>query len=290
MKTEFKPDGDEIVVNGGKTFITNGAHADLYTLFGKWSDIADTRNSISVLMLEKGTPGLKVVREEDKMGLRASSTATLAFDSCRVPRANLLGEPGDGLKILLASLNKSRPSTAAHALGIARAAFEDAVAYINERRQSGHRIVEFQGIQFMLADMATDLAMCEAWLVTWHGWSIAAPPISASKRRCSRCGRRISPCALRPMRCSSWRIWILQGLSRRAADAGREDHADLGRNESDSSPVDRQKFHSKVSLRARARRETKSESPVQTGFVYLVVCALRRIAFHRGTGCLKYEL
>jgi len=164
MKTEFKPDGDEIVVNGGKTFITNGAHADLYTLFGKWTDIADTRNSISVLMLEKGTPGLKVVREEDKMGLRASSTATLAFDGCRVPRANLLGEPGDGLKILLASLNKSRPSTAAHALGIARAAFEDAVAYINERRQSGHRIVEFQGIQFMLADMATDLAMCEAWL------------------------------------------------------------------------------------------------------------------------------
>ncbi|MBI1988379.1 MAG: acyl-CoA dehydrogenase family protein [Betaproteobacteria bacterium] len=111
-------------------------------------------------------PGLKVVREEDKMGLRASSTAALAFDNCRVPRANLLGKPGEGLKILLASLNRSRPSVAAHALGIARAAFEDAVAYINERRQSGRKIIEFQGIQFMLADMATDLAMCEAWL--WH--------------------------------------------------------------------------------------------------------------------------
>jgi acyl-CoA dehydrogenase len=83
-----------------------------------------------------------------------------------VPRANLLGRPGDGLKILLASLNRSRPSVAAHALGIARAAFEDAVAYINERRQSGRRIVEFQGIQFLLADMATDLALCEAWL--WY--------------------------------------------------------------------------------------------------------------------------
>ena len=81
-------------------------------------------------------------------------------------RANLLGKPGDGLKILLASLNRSRPSIAAHALGIARAAFEDAVGYINERRQSGRKIIEFQGIQFMLADMATDLAMCEAWL--WH--------------------------------------------------------------------------------------------------------------------------
>ena len=166
MKTEFRPDGDSIVVNGTKTFITNGGHADLYMLFGKWSEIADSKGAISVLVLEKGTPGLKVGREEDKMGLRASSTAALAFDDCRVPRANLLGNPGDGLKIMLASLNKSRPSVAAHALGIARAAFEDAIGYINERKQSGRKIVEFQGIQFMLADMATDLAMCEAWL--WH--------------------------------------------------------------------------------------------------------------------------
>jgi len=166
MTTQFRPDGDAIVVKGAKTFITNGAHADLYMLFGKWSEIEDGRKAISVLVLEKGTPGLEIGREEDKMGLRASSTAALRFENCRVPRANLLGAPGEGLKILLASLNRSRPSVAAHALGIARAAFEDAVFYINERKQSGQRIVEFQGIQFMLADMATDLAMCEAWL--WH--------------------------------------------------------------------------------------------------------------------------
>lgn len=166
MKTEFRPDGDHIVVNGAKTFITNGAFADLYLLFGKWSEIDDGRKSISALVVEKGTPGLRVVREEEKMGLRASSTAALAFDQCRVPRANLLGVPGEGLRILLASLNKSRPSVAAHALGIARAAFEDAVDYINERRQSGQRIVEFQGIQFLLADLAAELAQCEAWL--WH--------------------------------------------------------------------------------------------------------------------------
>src|SRR5918996_3187129 len=139
MKTAFRPDGDSIVVNGSKTFITNGAHADLYMLFGKWSEIEDGRRAISALVLEKGTPGLRVVREEDKMGLRASSTAALAFDGCRVPRANLLGKPGDGLRILLASLNRSRPSVAAHALGIARAAFEDGIAYINQRRQSGRR-------------------------------------------------------------------------------------------------------------------------------------------------------
>jgi acyl-CoA dehydrogenase len=83
-----------------------------------------------------------------------------------VPRDNLLGQPGEGLAILFGALNKSRPSVAAHALGIARAAFEDAVAYTNQRQQSGRRIIEFQGNQFLLADLATDLALCEAWL--WH--------------------------------------------------------------------------------------------------------------------------
>ena len=168
MRTRFTPDGDDIIVEGGKTFITNGDVADVYVLFGKWSEIEDPKKSISVVILEKGTPGLSVVRTEQKMGHRASSTATISFDGCRVPRANLLRSPGDGLNILFSSLNKSRPSVAAQALGIARAAFEDGVAYINERRQSGRKIIEFQGIQFMLADMATDLAMCESWL-----WRVA---------------------------------------------------------------------------------------------------------------------
>src|SRR5512140_1686950 len=166
MKMRFEPQGEDIVVNGSKIFITSGDAADLLLVFGKWSEIADAKGAISALVVEKGTPGLSVLRTEDKLGHRASSTAALNFDNCRVPRANLVGKPGDGLKILLASLNKPRPHVAAHALGIARAAFEDAIAYINERRQSGRRIVEFQGIQFLLADMATDLAMCEAWL--WH--------------------------------------------------------------------------------------------------------------------------
>jgi acyl-CoA dehydrogenase len=166
MKTRFKADGEHIVIDGGKTFITNGDVADLILLFGKWSELGDDRKAISCLVIERNTPGLSVLRTEDKMGHRASSTAALAFEGCRVPRANLLGAPGEGLKLLLASLNKSRPSVAAHALGIARAAFEDAVAYINERRQSGRAIIEFQGIQFLLADLAAELSQCEAWL--WH--------------------------------------------------------------------------------------------------------------------------
>lgn len=164
MQTRFAPDGDGIIVDGGKTFITNGDVADLILLFGKWSEIEDPRRAISVLILEKGTPGLEVIRLEGKMGHRASSTAALSFQGCRVSRANLLGEPGEGLRILLSSLNKSRPSIAAHALGIARAAFNDMVRYMNERRQSGRRVIDFQGNQFSLADMATDLAMAEVWL------------------------------------------------------------------------------------------------------------------------------
>ncbi|MBT4042014.1 MAG: acyl-CoA dehydrogenase [Rhodospirillaceae bacterium] len=164
MKTKFTPDGDDIIITGGKTFITQGDQADLFVLFGKWSEIENDKAAISVVLLEKGTPGLSVVGKEDKMGQRACSTVSLAFDNIRVPRANLMCEPGDGLKILFSALNKSRPSIAAHALGIARVAFEDAVAYINQRQQSGRNIIEFQGIQFMLADMATDLALCESWL------------------------------------------------------------------------------------------------------------------------------
>jgi len=164
MKTRFRPDGDDIVVDGGKIFISTGDVADLILLFGKWTEIDDARGSISALILEKGSPGFSVVRTEEKMGMRASSTAALSFDSCRVPRANLLGAPGDGLPILLASLNRSRPSVAAHALGIATAAFKDMVAYTNERRQSGRRIIEFQANQFVIADLATELAFCEVWL------------------------------------------------------------------------------------------------------------------------------
>lgn len=128
MKTRFTPDGDDVVVDGTKVFITNGDVADRMLVFGKWSEIDDPKRSISALIVEKGAPGFSVVGKEKKMGHNASSTCALAFEGMRVPRANLLGNPGDGLSILLASLNKSRPSVAAHARGIARAALKDMVA------------------------------------------------------------------------------------------------------------------------------------------------------------------
>jgi acyl-CoA dehydrogenase len=168
MKTKFRAEGNEIVIEGGKTFISNGDVADFFLVFGKWEGIEDDRESITALVVENGTAGFEALKKEQKMGHRAAPTCGLAFEGCRVPMNNLLGEPGGGLRILLASLNKSRPSIAAHALGIARGAFEDAVGYINQRRQSGKRIVEFQGIQFLLADLATDLALTEEWL-----WRVA---------------------------------------------------------------------------------------------------------------------
>lgn len=166
MRTQFREEGDEIVVEGQKIFISNGDVADVYVVFGKWAGTENAKDAIGALIIEKGTPGLTVTGTEHKMGTRASGTASLSFEGCRVPRSNVLAEAGKGLPVLLGSLNKSRPSVAAHALGIARAAFEDAVAYINDRRQSGRRILEFQGIQFMLADLASELAVCENWL--WH--------------------------------------------------------------------------------------------------------------------------
>lgn len=164
MKTRFTPDGDEIVIDGGKSFITSGDVADLVLLFGKWSEIPDSRAALSAVVVEKGVPGFEALPKEEKMGHRASSTAALSFSGCRVPRANLVGEPGGGLPLLLASLNKSRPSVAAHARGIARAAFADMIAYMNEREQSGRKIIEFQGNQFAVADLAGELAVLETWI------------------------------------------------------------------------------------------------------------------------------
>ena len=197
MRTRLRPHGNEIVIDGSKTFITNGDVCDVLVLFGKWSELGNGRDAISIAVVEKGTPGFEVQHVEKKMGMRASSTAALSFSNCRIPRTNLLGEPGEGLKMLFHFLNKSRPSIAAHALGIARAALHDATDYINERRQSGRKIVEFQGIQFMLADMATDLAMCERWL--WHvaerieaGETDIAQESSMLKMRASDLAMRIS--------------------------------------------------------------------------------------------------
>jgi alkylation response protein AidB-like acyl-CoA dehydrogenase len=155
--TKFKPDGDDIVVNGQKIFITTGDVADVVLLFGKWTEIEDSPKAITAVLVEKGTPGFETLRLEKKMGTHASSTAALAFTDCRIPKKNLLAKPGDGMKIMVAALNKSRPSVAAHALGIASAAFEDTLKYTNERVQGGKTVMQHQANTFLMADLATEL-------------------------------------------------------------------------------------------------------------------------------------
>lgn len=164
MTLTIRPDGDHVVISGSKAFITNGDRSDILLVFGKWTEIADPRAALTAVMVERPVEGLYVGRLEHKLGHRGSSTASLTFDSCRVPRSNILGEPGGGGAILRTALNKSRPSVAAHALGIATAAIKDAVRYVNERQQFGQSIASYQHTQFVLADLMTDLAFAVSWM------------------------------------------------------------------------------------------------------------------------------
>jgi butyryl-CoA dehydrogenase len=154
QRTTAVADGDSYVLNGTKHFITNGGIADVVLVFGM-SDPARGTRGISAFIVEKGTPGFTVGREENKMGIRGTSTCELHFEDCRVPAANRLGQEGRGFRIALSLLDGGRICIAAQAVGIAQAAFEAALAYAKTRRQFGQPISSFQAIQWMLADMNT---------------------------------------------------------------------------------------------------------------------------------------
>jgi alkylation response protein AidB-like acyl-CoA dehydrogenase len=156
LRTTAVKDGDFYVLNGTKCFITNAGDAETYTVFAKTNPGRGARG-ISCFVIEKGTPGFEFGKKEKKMGIRASSTRELIFNNCRIPKENLLGKEGHGLITAQATLDCSRPGVAAQALGIAAGALEEAVAYAKTRVQFGQTIASFQGIQHMLADMATEV-------------------------------------------------------------------------------------------------------------------------------------
>jgi acyl-CoA dehydrogenase len=164
LATRATRDGDDYVLEGTKCFITNGGVADQLTVFAT-VDPKLGRKGISCFVVEGRPPGLAVAKKEEKMGQRASETVMLHFDGVRVPARNRIGAEGDGFGIAMATLDQSRPLTAIFAVGIARAALEHATAYARERRQFGRPIADLQGIQFMLADMASDVEA--ARLLTW---------------------------------------------------------------------------------------------------------------------------
>jgi len=147
---------DGYVLNGTKLFITNGAEADIVLVFATVDKSLGYRG-IAAFIVEKGTPGFSVGKLEHKLGIRASSTAELVFEDCFVPEANRLGDEGKGFRLALEAIDSSRISIAAQALGIAQGAFDKALAYAKERQQFGQPIANFQAIQWMLADMATQI-------------------------------------------------------------------------------------------------------------------------------------
>ena len=148
-------DGEDYLLNGSKRFITHGSVANLLTVFALTDPAAGGRKGMSAFIVETDTPGFAAPRVEHKMGIRGSPTAELTFDDVRVSAENRLGAEGEGFKIAMATLDRSRLSIAAQAVGIAQGALDAAIAYAADRQQFGQRVADFQGIQWMLADMAS---------------------------------------------------------------------------------------------------------------------------------------
>jgi len=155
-RTTAVRDGDHWVLNGTKTFITNGHYADVSVIIAVTNKEEGT-HGLSAFIVEKGAPGFRPGKKENKLGLRASDTSELIFEDCRIPAQNLLGKEGEGFIDAMRTLDGGRISIAALSLGIARGALDASVKYVKQRRQFGKAIAEFQGIQWKLADMATEL-------------------------------------------------------------------------------------------------------------------------------------
>lgn len=170
IKTTIKKDGDDYVLNGQKMWITNAGYADLFVVYAT-TDTSLKHEGITACVVEKGTPGIEIGKAEHKMGHRCSDTRGMTFNNVRVPKENILKEPGAGWEIAKKTLDHSRPLVAASALGGAQCAFDHSIKYAKERQQFGKPIAKHQAIQFMLADMAMkiensrNLVHKAAWLL-----------------------------------------------------------------------------------------------------------------------------
>ena len=156
QKTKAVRDGDSYIINGNKMFITTGKNSHL-TVATAYTDPDKKHRGISAFVVEKGTPGFSVGKEEKKMGLRASDTVELIFEDCRIPAENLLGQEGDGFLIAMTSLDGGRIGISSQSLGVAQACLDAAVGYAKERVQFGKAISNFQGLRWIIADMATQI-------------------------------------------------------------------------------------------------------------------------------------
>ena len=162
LKTTAKLDGDEYVLNGAKVFISGAGFSDIYVVMARTAD--GGAKGVSTFIVEKDAPGLSFGKHEDKMGWRAQPTAMVNFDDCRIPATNRVGDEGNGFKFAMAGLDGGRLNIAACALGGAQDALDRAFAYVQERKQFGRAIIDFQATQFKLADMETELAAARSLL------------------------------------------------------------------------------------------------------------------------------
>ncbi len=156
LKLKAEQKGDKYLLNGSKLWITNGKEAEVFIVFAN-VDPSKGYKGITAFLVEKSFPGFKIGKKEDKLGIRASSTCELLFENCEVPASNILGEVGKGYKIAIETLNEGRIGIGAQMLGIAQGAFEAALAYTKSREQFGKPIAQFQGVQFQIAEMRTEL-------------------------------------------------------------------------------------------------------------------------------------
>lgn len=156
LTTQAREDGDDYVLEGRKLWITNAKEAGLFIVFATLNRELGYKG-ITAFLVDRETPGFSVGKKEDKLGIRASSTCELIIENCRVPKSNVLGEPGKGYKVAIETLNEGRIGIAAQMTGVARGALDHAIAYAKERRQFGRPIAEFQAVQFQLARLSTDV-------------------------------------------------------------------------------------------------------------------------------------
>ena len=156
QRTTARREGEYYILNGTKNFITNGSQADVVLVMAS-TDRSKGAKGVSAFIVEKNIPGFSVAKKERKLGIRSSDTVSLAFQDCRIPASNLLGKEGEGIKVALKTLDGGRIGIATQALGIAEGSLDASVKYAKERKAFNHPIAEFQGIQFKLADMATNI-------------------------------------------------------------------------------------------------------------------------------------
>jgi alkylation response protein AidB-like acyl-CoA dehydrogenase len=179
MRTTAVADGDFYVINGSKNFITHGISGQVAVVMTR-TGAPNTSGNATAFIIERGTPGFMAGKKENKLGMRASETAELIFDNCRVPKENILGQVGDGFRQALAILDGGRISIAALSVGIAEGAYEAALKYAKEREQFGQPIAKFQAIAFKLADMATEIEAAK--LLTYQAASLKDRKLPVTKQ------------------------------------------------------------------------------------------------------------